>query len=83
MRALRQFGPNRFREAFKDARCLMPVSGYYEWYYENPDDKKEKPQPYYFTRRDSGLMTTAITGLRGRDNLVPSCSLHPLPPDLY
>ena len=72
-----------FREAFKDARCLMPVSGYYEWYYENPDDKKEKPQPYYFTRRDGGLMTTAITGLRGRDNLVPSCSLHPLPPDLY
>ena len=48
-----------FREAFKDARCLMPVSGYYEWHYQNPDDKKEKPQPYYFTRRDGGLMTIA------------------------
>ena len=48
----------------------MPVSGYYEWYYENSDDKEEKPQPYYFKRRDGGLMTTAITGLRGRDNLV-------------
>jgi putative SOS response-associated peptidase YedK len=31
-----------FREAFKDARCLMPVSGYHEWNYTNPEDKKEK-----------------------------------------
>ncbi|MEJ0076812.1 MAG: SOS response-associated peptidase [Alphaproteobacteria bacterium] len=48
-----------FREAFKRSRCLMPVSGYYEWHYENPDDKKEKPQPYYFTRRDGSVMTIA------------------------
>ena len=39
-------------DAFKRTRCLIPASGYYEWHYANPDDKKEKPQPYYFTRRD-------------------------------
>jgi putative SOS response-associated peptidase YedK len=35
------------------------LSGYYEWHYSNPDDKKEKPQPYYFSRRDGQLMTFA------------------------
>ena len=48
-----------FRDAFKRSRCLIPASGYYEWHYENPDDKKEKPQPYYFTRRDGQLITFA------------------------
>ena len=48
-----------FKEAFKRSRCLIPASGYYEWHYSNPDDKKEKPQPYYFTRRDGLLMTFA------------------------
>ena len=48
-----------FREAFKRSRCHIPASGYYEWHYSNPDDKKEKPQPYYFTRRDGQLMTFA------------------------
>jgi putative SOS response-associated peptidase YedK len=68
-----------FRGAFKNSRCLMPVSGYYEWHYENPDDKKEKPQPYYFTRRDGGLMTVAALcdtwhdKAEGRD--VRSCAM--------
>jgi putative SOS response-associated peptidase YedK len=48
-----------FREAFKRSRCLIPASGYYEWHYSNPDDKKEKPQPYYFSRRDGQLITFA------------------------
>jgi putative SOS response-associated peptidase YedK len=48
-----------FRGAFKRNRCLMPVSGYYEWHYENPDDKKEKPQPYYFTAADGSPFLTA------------------------
>jgi SOS response associated peptidase (SRAP) len=36
-----------FREPFKNKRCLMPVSGYYEW-----QDTPEGKQPWYFTARD-------------------------------
>ena len=43
-----------FRDAFKRNRCLMPISGYYEW--QNTPDGK---QPYYFTRRDGQPMTIA------------------------
>jgi len=43
-----------FRDAFKRNRCLMPISGYYEW--KNTPDGK---QPYYFTRRDGQPMTIA------------------------
>ena len=48
-----------FKEALKRSRCLIPASGYYEWHYSNPNDKKEKPQPCYFTRRDGQLITFA------------------------
>jgi putative SOS response-associated peptidase YedK len=44
-----------FREPFKTKRCLMPVSGYYEWQ-DTPGGK----QPHYFTARDgSPLLTVA------------------------
>jgi putative SOS response-associated peptidase YedK len=44
-----------FREAFKRRRCLIPVSGYYEWQ-DTPNGK----QPWYFTARDgSPALTTA------------------------
>jgi putative SOS response-associated peptidase YedK len=43
-----------FRSAFKKSRCLMPVSGYYEW-----NTTPEGKQPYYFTRRDGQVMTVA------------------------
>src|SRR5271169_1086111 len=36
-----------FRDAFKRTRCLIPVSGYYEW--QNTPGGK---QPWYFTARD-------------------------------
>jgi putative SOS response-associated peptidase YedK len=36
-----------FRDAFKRTRCLIPVSGYYEWQ-DTPGGK----QPRYFTARD-------------------------------
>jgi putative SOS response-associated peptidase YedK len=43
------------REAFKRTRCLIPVSGYYEWQ-DTPNGK----QPWYFTARDgSPALTTA------------------------
>jgi putative SOS response-associated peptidase YedK len=43
-----------FRGAFKQRRCLIPASGYYEWH-----DTPEGKQPYYFTRRDGQVMTIA------------------------
>ena len=46
-----------FREAFKRTRCLIPVSGYYEW-----QDTPSGKQPYYFTARD-GSPALTIAGL--------------------
>ncbi len=43
-----------FREPFKSRRCLMPVSGYYEWQ-TTPNGK----QPWYFTARDGSPLLTA------------------------
>jgi putative SOS response-associated peptidase YedK len=44
-----------FRDAFKRTRCLIPMSGYYEWQ-DTPGGK----QPWYFTARDgSPALTTA------------------------
>src|SRR3984885_7488436 len=44
-----------FRDPFKCTRCLIPVSGYYEWQ-DTPGGK----QPWYFTARDgSPALTTA------------------------
>jgi putative SOS response-associated peptidase YedK len=46
-----------FRDAFKRTRCLIPVSGYYEWQ-DTPGGK----QPWYFTARD-GSPALTIAGL--------------------
>jgi putative SOS response-associated peptidase YedK len=46
-----------FRSAFKRNRCLIPVSGYYEWQ-DTPGGK----QPWYFTARD-GTPALTIAGL--------------------
>jgi putative SOS response-associated peptidase YedK len=43
-----------FRNAFQRNRCLMPLSGYYEW--QNIAGRK---QPWYFTARDSSPLTAA------------------------
>jgi putative SOS response-associated peptidase YedK len=43
-----------FAESFARRRCLIPVSGYYEWL-TTPEGK----QPYYFTRRDGQIITIA------------------------
>lgn len=63
-----------FRAAFKESRCLIPASGYYEW--QNTPSGK---QPFYFTRRDGTPMT--IAGLyaewkdRARDESLKSCAM--------
>ena len=46
-----------FRDAFKRTRCLIPVSGYYEW--QNTPGGK---QPWYFTARDFSPAVT-VAGL--------------------
>src|SRR6516162_7048727 len=43
-----------FRSAFKQRRCLIPVSGFYEW------KRTAKPkQPYFVCPRDRGLFSFA------------------------
>jgi putative SOS response-associated peptidase YedK len=46
-----------FREAFKQRRCIIPASGYYEW--QVRDDGK---QPWYFTAKN-GDPILLIAGL--------------------
>jgi putative SOS response-associated peptidase YedK len=43
-----------FRSAFKRKRCLIPVSGYYEW-----RETRRGRQPYYFTRRNGSVISIA------------------------
>ena len=64
-----------FRSAFKRTRCLIPVSGYYEW-----QDKPGGKQPYYFTARD-GSPALTIAGLwdewrdKGSGEVLKSCTM--------
>ena len=46
-----------FRDAFKRTRCLIPVSGYYEWHATSGGK-----QPWYFTARD-GSPALTVAGL--------------------
>src|ERR1700733_6553560 len=63
-----------FRESFQLRRCLMPVSGYYEWH-----DTPEGKQPYYFTRRDGQVMTIAAIydawSYSPSDDTIRSCTM--------
>jgi putative SOS response-associated peptidase YedK len=43
-----------FREPFRSKRCLMPMSGYYEW-----QDTPHGKQPWYFTACDGSPVLTA------------------------
>ena len=59
-----------FREPFKSRRCLMPVSGYYEW-----EDTPEGKQPHYFTARDgSPVLTIAALWDQWTDRANPTHS---------
>jgi putative SOS response-associated peptidase YedK len=63
-----------FRRGFQRTRCLIPVSGYYEWH-DAPDGK----QPYYFTRHDGGAITIAGIWDEWRDQqageTIRSCAM--------
>jgi putative SOS response-associated peptidase YedK len=43
-----------FRAAFRQRRCLLPASGFYEW-----RTVKRKKQPYFLHPRDGGLIAFA------------------------
>lgn len=64
-----------FRSAFKRNRCLIPVSGYYEWQ-DTPGGK----QPWYFTAHD-GSPALTIAGLwdewrdKASGETVKSCTM--------
>lgn len=49
-----------FRDAFKRRRCIIPISGFYEW----TGDKKAR-QPHFFSAAD-GAPVMAVAGLWDR-----------------
>ena len=54
-----------FRNIWRRNRCLIPVSGYYEWHRPDGVPKKQPPQPYYFTARDGAPILT-VAGIWDR-----------------
>lgn len=46
-----------FRDSFKCRRCLVPVSGFYEW--KKLDESGKRKQPYYITSSDGEPMMLA------------------------
>jgi putative SOS response-associated peptidase YedK len=60
-----------FRSAWKERRCLVPASGYYEWM-EVPVEGQTKPrkQPFYITRKDGLPFTFAGLWERWRDGML-------------
>lgn len=57
--------------AWKERRCLVPASGYYEWE-AVPVEGQSKPrkQPYYITRADGMPFTFAGLWERWRDGMM-------------
>jgi putative SOS response-associated peptidase YedK len=54
-----------WRGIWKKNRCLIPVSGFYEWYHTPGAKKGTPPQPYYFTAAN-GSPALAIAGIFDR-----------------
>jgi putative SOS response-associated peptidase YedK len=44
-----------FREACRERRCLIPVTGFYEWFRENP----KEPLPWFIHRADGAPLVLA------------------------
>jgi putative SOS response-associated peptidase YedK len=57
-----------FRCAWKDRRCLVPASGFYEWKELPSSMTKSRPlkQPFYITRKDGLPLTFAGGEMEGR-----------------
>lgn len=62
-----------FRAAFKQRRCLIPASGFYEWKRE-----KRRKQPYYFQIKAGEIFAFAGLWERWKDpagNSIESCTI--------
>ena len=53
-----------FKTAFKKHRCLVPISGWYEW--KNVNDEK---QPYYFYKQNELLKAAGLYWLRSSGDI--------------
>jgi len=69
-----------FRDAYKKRRCILPVSGYYEW-----TGEKGNKQPFYFhPEDDSPLLLAGIWETwQFEDNHVETCSVLTKPADRH
>jgi len=65
-----------FRRAFAKRRCILPADGYYEWQAETVEGKQRK-QPYFIYRTDSGPLAMAGIYELWRDEAVPEDALQP------
>jgi len=52
-----------FKHALKRRRCLVPVSGFYEWKKLEPERTRGKKQPHYIRVRDAPGDVFALAGL--------------------
>ncbi|CAM3674697.1 SOS response-associated peptidase [Legionella longbeachae] len=61
-----------FRDAIKCKRCLMPMSGFYEWHQE-----EGIKQPYYFRKTNHDLLAVAALWATWQQNneVIHSCCL--------
>lgn len=67
-----------FRDSFKTRRCIIPVTGFYEW-----QKQGEKKQPYYIFRADQQPLALAGLWDRWTDKLsgetIESCTIVTVP----
>ncbi len=61
-----------FRGAWKERRCLVPASGFYEWKTFPSSETKSKPvkQPFYITRKDGLPLTFAGLWEKWKDGML-------------
>jgi len=54
------FGKPSYRDSAKEGkRCLIPCTGFFEWRWNNPADKKSDKVPHYIFLRDQSLFSLA------------------------
>ncbi|MDA3845140.1 MAG: SOS response-associated peptidase [Vallitaleaceae bacterium] len=62
-----------FKESYETRRCLIVISGYYEW-----DTLHNTKQPYYFTLKEQPLMTLAgiwSTYIKSPTTKIHTCAI--------
>jgi putative SOS response-associated peptidase YedK len=61
-----------FRGAWKERRCLVPASGFYEWKKFSSDETKSRSfkQPFYISRKDGLPLTFAGLWEKWKDGML-------------